>query len=74
VRSALEQPVALEADEVMVDRGGRCEADRLRDLTDGGRIAALLDGASDALEDAVPSFGVVPGQSFLRNWWAVARG
>ena len=73
MRSALEQPVALEADEVVVDRGGRREADRLRDLADGRRIATLLHGLRDALEDPSAALGVMPGHG-LRGLRFVVTG
>jgi hypothetical protein len=61
VGAALEQPVSLERDEVVMDgaRGG--EPDVVRDLTDRGRVPTLLDGAGDAVEDSLTTLDVVPG-------------
>ena len=56
----------IERDEVMVHGARRREADRLGDLTHRRRIAALLDGSGDAVEDSLPSLLVVPGQDSLR--------
>jgi hypothetical protein len=64
--SALEEPVPLEAEEVVMHRGSRCETDNLGDLPDRRWITALFDRPGNALEDALSPFGVVPGQDLLR--------
>jgi hypothetical protein len=61
VATAFEEPVALEGDEVMMDRTRRGEADRVGDLADGGWISALLHGLRNAVEDSLASLVVVPG-------------
>ena len=73
MRAALEQPVPLEGDEVVMDRRGRGQADRIGDLADRRRIAALRDGAGDALEDLLLALCVVPGQGRLSLGRVVVR-
>ena len=50
-RIALEHAGSLELREVCVDRRGRPQADGLADLSDGGRIAVLVDVLVQVLED-----------------------
>jgi hypothetical protein len=47
----VEEPLALQIGELAVDAGGRGQSDRLADLADGGRVAALAHGVADELED-----------------------
>jgi hypothetical protein len=62
VRAALEQAISLKGEQVVVDGARGRESDRIRDLPNGRRIAAVLDGLGDAVEDSLPSLCVVPGQ------------
>jgi len=66
VGASFEKTIALERDEVVVHGAGRGQSDGIRDLADGRRVAALLHGASNTVEDALPPFGVVPGHVTLR--------
>jgi len=63
VAAALEETVALERDQVMVDGRGGGQAHGIRDLANGGRISALGHGSRDALEDLLSTVNVVPGQA-----------
>jgi hypothetical protein len=58
---------------VMMDGGGRREPDRVGDLADGRRIATLLHGLRDALEDPSAALGVMPGHE-LRGLRLVVTG
>jgi hypothetical protein len=58
---ALEQPVSLERNEVMVHGARGCQADGIGDLTNRGWIPPLLDGLRDAIEDPLAPFLVMPG-------------
>src|SRR5665811_1182820 len=49
----------------MVDRGGRAEADRQRDLADGRRIAPGAERSGDVVKDLQLAIRVVPGHSRL---------
>lgn len=62
MRTTLEQAITLEREEMVMHRARRGETDRVRDLPDGGWVAALLDGAGDAVKDSLPALSVVPGQ------------
>ena len=64
--AALQQAVALEGDEVVVDGARRGEADGVGDLANRGRIAALLDRARDVVEDPLPALDVMPGHGLRR--------
>ena len=57
VGSRLEHPGSLELREVRVDGRGRPQADGLADLTDGGRIAVLVDVLVQVLEDRALPLG-----------------
>jgi hypothetical protein len=63
MRPALDEPVALQGEEVVVDRARRRQADGIGDLAHRGRIPALLDSAGDALEDAPPALHIMPGHT-----------
>ena len=57
----LDEAIALERDEVMVDRAGGGEADGIGDLTNRRRISPLLERERDAVKNALPALDVVSG-------------
>jgi hypothetical protein len=59
--AALEEPVPLEGDQVMMDGAGGCEADGVGDLPDRGWIATLLDPPRDEVDDSLSPLHVMPG-------------
>ena len=64
-RATLEEALALEDLKVMVNCGGRSQADRTRDLSNRGWVAARAQGRGDVVEDLDFAFGVVPGHGRL---------
>ena len=63
--ATLQEPIALQGEQVMVDGGSRGQSDLVRDLADAGRIPALGHCLRDAPEDLLLAFGVMPGQPWL---------
>ena len=72
MRAAFDHTVPLEGGEMVMDGRWRGEADRLGDLSDAGRVAALRDDAGDGLEDLLAALGIMPGHRRLLCW-AVIR-